>query len=181
MKMMSSRLMMVLGAGGLVAGGVLTAAPALAGASGSVVAEPRLTAAGDVVRQSSSAVQLSTAGGAQATVVSETLPAGSWVLSGNATLVGWGPSDYTRCILYAGGTVVGGATTMVGNPGSGSAGTGVFAATVSTQGAFSSTSPTTVSMRCAHDADRAAGAAPYVDPQATLWAHRTDGLGQAKR
>ncbi|WP_058041812.1 hypothetical protein [Streptomyces roseifaciens] len=145
------------------------------------MAAPNLATGQDVVRQSSSAVQLSTAGGAHTTVVSESVPAGSWVLSANATLVSWGPSDYTRCMLYSGNTNIGGASTIVGSPGPGSAGTGTFVTTVSVHGAFSSTSATTVSLRCGHDQDRAAGAAPYVDPQATLWAHRSESLGQAKR
>ncbi|MEW2033361.1 hypothetical protein AB0901_23015 [Streptomyces roseifaciens] len=182
---MSSRLAMGLGAGVLVAGGVLTGATASAGtastAGGSVVDAPNLANGQDVVRQSTSAVQLSTAGGAHTTVISESVPAGSWVLSANATLVSWGPSDYTRCMLYTGNTNIGGASTVVGNPGPGSAGTGTFVTTVSVHGAFTSTSPATISLRCGHDQDRAAGAAPYVDPQATLWAHRSEGLGQAKR
>ncbi|MBZ4318320.1 hypothetical protein [Streptomyces huiliensis] len=177
----SSRSMALLGAGVVVAGGVLTAASASAGTSTAPVAEPRLATGQDVVRQNSSAVQLSTKGGVPTTVVSESVPAGSWVLSGNATLVGWGPSDYTRCALYAGESAVGAASTMVGSPTSGSAGTGVYVATVGIHGAFSSTGSTTVSLRCGHDQDRAAGAAPYVDPQATLWAHRSDALGSPRR
>lgn len=175
----SSRLMTVLGIGGLVAGSLLTASSASAGPGrASVVAEPHLTTSQDVVRQTSSGVLLSTTGGVPTTVISETVPAGSWVLSANATLVSWEPSDYTRCTLYAGETAVGGATTMIGNATTG-AGSGVYAATISTQGAFSSTGQTTVSLRCGHDTTRTR--APYVDPQATLWLHRSDGLGQPKR
>ncbi|MBH1938120.1 hypothetical protein I5Q34_28305 [Streptomyces sp. AV19] len=175
----SSRLMTVLGIGGLVAGSLLTASSASAGPAGrSVVAEPHLTTSQDVVRQTSSAVLLSATGGAPTTVISETVPAGSWVLSSNATLVSWEPSDYTRCTLYAGETVVGGATSMIGNAATG-AGSGVYAATVAAQGAFSGTGPTTVSLRCGHDTTRAR--APYVDPGATLWLHRSDGPAQPKR
>ncbi|RLU79735.1 hypothetical protein CTZ27_36515 [Streptomyces griseocarneus] len=180
----SSRLMAVLGAGGLLAGSLLTASSASAGQSNtggtSVVAQPHLTTAQDVVRQTSSAVTLSTRGGVATTLASVTVDAGSYVLAGNATLVYWGSSDYSRCTLYAGETVLGGAATVVGNPaGAASAGTGVYAATVAVHGAVSSTSSTTVSLRCQHDNDR--DSAPYVDPTATLWVHRTDGIGLAKQ
>ncbi|MCD9145705.1 hypothetical protein [Streptomyces albireticuli] len=179
----SSRLMTVLGIGGLVAGSLLTASSASAGSSGaspaaSVVAERHLMTSQDVVRQTSAAVLLNAAGGVPTTVLSETVPAGSWVLSSNATLVSWEPSDYTRCTLYAGETVVGGAASMIGNASTG-AGSGVFAATVAAHGAFSGTGPTTVSLRCGHDTTR--NRAPYVDPGATLWLHRSDGPGQLKR
>ncbi|MGK5549609.1 hypothetical protein ACSNOH_33535 [Streptomyces sp. URMC 127] len=175
----SSQLMAVLGIGGLVAGSLLTASSASAGTGRTaVVAERHLTTSQDVVRQTSAGVLLSAAGGTPTTVISETVPAGSWVLSSNATLVSWEPSDYTRCTLYAGETVVGGATSMIGNAATG-AGSGVYAATIAAQGAFSSTGPTTVSLRCGHDATR--NRAPYVDPGATLWLHRSDGLGQPKR
>ncbi|WP_424886831.1 hypothetical protein [Streptomyces sp. XH2] len=175
----SSWLMTVLGVSGLMAGSLLTASSAAAGPGGtSVVAERHLTTSQDVVRQTSSGVLLSITGGVPTTVISETVPAGSWVLSSNATLVSWEPSDYTRCTLYAGETAVGGATSMIGNASTG-AGSGVYAATVSAQGAFSSTGPTTVSLRCGHDTNR--NRAPYVDPGATLWLHRSDGLGQPKR
>lgn len=171
----TSRLMTVLGIGGLVAGGLWVTTSASAVTSAPVSTSTNLTASADVVRQSASAVQLSTSGGASTTVVSAALGAGSWVLSSNATLVGWGPSDYTRCSLYSGNTVLGGATTMIGNPASG-AGSGTYVATVSVHGSFTSSTSTTVELRCGHDTDRAAGSAPYVDPQATLWAHQTDSL-----
>ncbi|GAA0394744.1 hypothetical protein [Streptomyces luteireticuli] len=175
----SSRLMTLLGIGGLVAGSLLTASSASAGAgSTSVVAEPHLTTSQDVVRQTSSGVLLSVTGGVPTTVISETVSAGSWVLSANATLVSWEPSDYTRCTLYAGETAVGGATSMIGSAATG-AGSGVYAASVSAQGAFSSTGPTTVSLRCGHDSTRTR--APYADPGATLWLHRSDGLGRPRR
>lgn len=68
---------------------------------------------------------------------------------------------------------------MIGNSTTG-AGSGVYAATISVQGAFTGTGSTAVSLRCAHDASRSR--APFVDPQATLWIHRSDGLGlTAKR
>ncbi|MFI1801157.1 hypothetical protein ACH427_27935 [Streptomyces sp. NPDC020379] len=178
------RLMAVLGAGGLVAGSLLTASSASAGQRGadgkSVMAQPHLTTAQDIVRQTSSAVTLSTSGGVATTLASVTVDAGSYVLAGNATLVYWGSSDYSRCTLYAGETALGGAATVVGNPaGAGSAGTGVYAATVAVHGAVSATSPTTVSLRCQHDSNR--DSAPYVDPTATLWVHNTGSFGLAKR
>lgn len=164
----------LLAAAGVVVAGVATTA-AVTGAS---AAETAAEAAGqDVVRQTASNVQLSPTGGVQTTVIAETLPAGSWVLAANAMLVGWGPSDYTRCQLYAGPNQVGAATTMVGAPSAGSAGTGVYVATVALHGAYTRPNATAVSLRCSHDTTRAAGETPYVDPRATLWAHGTDSLG----
>lgn len=176
-----SRSMMVLGAGGLLAGSVLLTGSASAGAVGPAVSAPELATSQDVVRQSSSVVQLSATGGVPTAVIYQSLPAGSWVLSANASLVSWAPSDYTRCNLYVGDTIVGGATAMVGDPGAGSAGTGTYVATVSLQGAFTSAADAGVSLRCGHDRTQTTGGLPYVDPGATLWAHRSDGLGPAKR
>lgn len=160
----------------LIAG--VTAAATVGGIAQAGPRTASLGTADDVVRQTSRGVSLSPTGGVQTTVIAQSLPAGAWVLSSNVTLVSWGPSDYTRCSLYAGDAQVGGATTMIGNPnapdGSGAA---VFVATLSVQGAFSSTSDKDISLRCGHDSNRPANGTAYVDPGATVWAHKSDALG----
>ncbi|MCP2256445.1 hypothetical protein LX15_000128 [Streptoalloteichus tenebrarius] len=185
--MNSYRRLTVLGIGVLVAGSAVVATSASAApATGSAVSgrqttqavngpvrESDLTTGQDVVRQTTSAVKLQSTGGVQTTVLSTSLPAGSWVLSSNASLVSWGPSDYTRCTLFVNETVVGGAATMVGAPSPNGEQTGVYVATVSAHGAFTSGATTTVSLRCSHDHTRAASETAYVDPSATLWAHRS--------
>jgi hypothetical protein len=135
----------------------------------------------DVVRQTSAAVSLSPEGGVPTTVIAQSLPAGSWVLSSNATLVSWGPSDYTRCGLYAGDTPLGGATTMVGDPTSpGGSGASVFVATLSVHGAFTSATDKKITLRCLHDSNRPPTGTAYVDPGATVWAHKSDRLATPK-
>src|SRR5437868_4473151 len=89
----------------VVVGGIADAA-----SSANAIRTPR-----DVVQQNSSNMDLSTIGGAPVTIVSVALPPGVWALSFDASVVNFGPSDFTRCGIYNGSTPVGGATTMVGN------------------------------------------------------------------
>lgn len=105
--------MTVLGIGGLVASSLLTASAGMR--STSVVSQPRLTTSQDVARQTSSTVLLRATGGVSTSVISGTVSAGSRMLAAGATLVSGETSDYTRCSLYAGETVVGRAAAMIGN------------------------------------------------------------------
>ncbi|SHF87070.1 hypothetical protein [Streptoalloteichus hindustanus] len=171
------RVLAALGVGVFVVGSAFAAQSASAqptpqSASGPSV-KSDLTTGEDVVRQTTANVRLQPTGGTPATVLLVSLSPGSWVLSSNVTLVSWGPSDYTRCGLYVNEKGVGGAATMVGGPSPSGEPTGVYVATLSVHGAFTSGENTTVSLRCAHDHNRTASEAAYVDPGATLWAHRS--------
>lgn len=133
----------------------------------------------DYVRSSSSNTNLSTVGGVNTTIVSVSLPAGSWVLSADATAVNFGPSDYTRCKIYNGSTFLTQATTMVGDQSlPGNMGPGAYVASVGTIGTIKTATAVTASLECSHDNATPSGdAVPYIDADAVLWAHRSAGLG----
>jgi hypothetical protein len=135
--------------------------------------------ASDAVRKSTANINLSTVGGAPTTIVSMTLPAGSWVLSSTESAVNFGPSDYLRCNIMRGGTSLVGNTTMVGdNSLPGAMGPGAYVATLASIGRFTSARQTTVSLSCNHDTDTPSpNGPPYIDAGATLWAHRATKLG----
>lgn len=103
------------------------------------------------------------------------LPAGRWVLSASGDLVDWGPSDYTRCRIQVGGRQIAATSTMVGNGAAvGAHGPASFLSPFSLTGAVSLTSPAAATLDCWHDATVSSGA--YVDPNASLYAHKSGSL-----
>jgi hypothetical protein len=149
----------------------------VASAAANIVTVP--STAKDAVIHTTAAKSLSTTGGAETTIISVILPAGSWVISATVTLVNFGPSDYTRCQIVAGTTQIGAATTMVGNPTlTGAQGSAPFVATLSTMGAFKTSAvATTVNVNCSHDHSTPPPNGPgYVDPLATLHAQKSASL-----
>lgn len=147
--------------------------------SGSISAAATKTAATeDTLMQLAAIKNLSTTGGATVTILTASVPAGSWIISGTASLVNFGPSDYTRCQVVAGSTQVGASTTMVGNPGlAGGQGPAAYVANLTATGPVTSSVPFTASFNCWHDHDTPIGAGPpYVDGGASLWVHLSAGL-----
>ena len=147
------------------------------GASAYAVTRVVSSSASDAVRSSSANTNLSATGGANTTIVSVSLPAGSWVVTSAETAVNFGPSDYLRCGIYAGNKQISGNATMVGiASGTGNQGPGAYVASLSGIGSFTTTGNKTVSLECEHDNTMTAGP-PYIDAGATLWAHKADSLG----
>jgi hypothetical protein len=139
-------------------------------ATGSVTAS-----ATDTVVTSTSAHSLSVNGGTFTDVLDVSLPAGYWVVSADGNLVDWGPSDYTRCHITVGGTQIAAVSTMVGNgSASGAHGPASFLSPFSLTGGVTLTSPATATLQCWHD--ETVSTSGYVDPGATLWAHKTGSL-----
>ena len=99
-------------------------------------------------------------------MLSVTLPAGSWVVTSNATVYNFAADDYIRCGVYRGATALNVATTQLGNTGL------PVVAGLGPMGAFKSSSGVTVSLRCSHDA---VGSYPYIK-EAVLWAHHSSSL-----
>lgn len=129
----------------------------------------------DVVASTSGSRTLGTDGGVPTTVLKATLPAGSWVLTLHASVVNFGASDYTRCMLFRGTTNLGGATATVGDPAqSGAAGPAALVSTVSFAKGLTLPGAATVSVQCSHDSTN--GAAPYLDGGASLVAHKSSSL-----
>jgi|SRR4051794_33493751 Flp pilus assembly protein CpaB len=155
----------------------VAAAAALVPVSGAAYAALNTvpTTANDAVAETSSSVLLSQSGGTPVTVTSLSLPAGSWVLSSQLSLVSWSPSDYARCQIVAGSNQIASGTTMIGDPDApGAHGASTFVAGRGLIGAVRSTTPFVASLRCSHDS--AMTAPPYVDPGATLLAHKSGSL-----
>jgi hypothetical protein len=112
-------------------------------------------------------VQMSSIGGSLTTIQTMKLPAGSWVLQAEQTVVNFDTPDYVGCNISDSTTsdltahrlYVGGAYPVM---------------TDSETAAVVLTGPSTISIECEHDDTN--GAEPYVDPNADLWAHRATSL-----
>jgi hypothetical protein len=160
---------------GAVAFLIVSGVAAYAAMSGSAVS----STASDAVRKSTANINLSTVGATPTTIVSMTLPPGSWVVASEESAVNFGPSDYLRCNIMRGGASLVGNTTMVGdNSLPGAMGPGTYVATLGSIARFTSANSTTVSLACNHDTGTPSGnGPPYIDAGATLWAHKATKLG----
>lgn len=127
----------------------------------------------DALVESPANMNLSTTGKKSVVVDQMSLPAGSWVLSSEATVVNFGPSDYVRCEVYAGGHQIASGATMVGNGAlTGGRGPGAYLAGRGLLGSVTSNGPFIAVLYCSHDNSTPSGQpAPYVDAGAVLWAH----------
>jgi hypothetical protein len=133
-----------------------------------------------VVKLTSGAKHLSTTGGTMTTVLTLTLPTSTngthYVISANGDLVNFNQSDYTRCQIVVNGSQIAANSATVGDPNqSGSVGAAGLVVPFSMSGGVAVPSTGgTAQLRCWHDSTN--GAAPYVDPNASMWAHRTNSL-----
>ena len=131
----------------------------------------------DALIKTTSSTNLSSTGGVYTVIETLTLPPGKWVLQADNTMVNFGPSDYTRCVLFSGSTGLNGHASMVGDPNaSGAQGPGVYVATLSETSSVKLSATTKVGVQCGHDNTN--GSTPYIDSDATLWAHRAKSLVQ---
>jgi hypothetical protein len=146
------------------------AALALAGAGYAVSSTGTLPSnTTDGFAETSAATPLGMSGGTHVTVASLALPAGAWVLSSEASIVNFGPSDYTRCRIVASGVQIASGTTLVGDPSQpGANGAGALVAARGLVGSVVHSTPFTAALDCSHDSSNSN---PYVDPGAVLWAH----------
>lgn len=159
-----------------VAGLVLTAALLGGGIAYATSSTPTASKTDTIVTTTTN-VHLSATGGVLTTIATLNLPPGAFVLHASGNLVNFAPSDFTRCQIFVAGTRVAAVSTLVGNPGlSGAAGpAGLLSPFAMTGGAVNPTTSTVLAaLRCSHD--RTNGATPYVDANASLWAHKTTGL-----
>jgi hypothetical protein len=157
--------------------GALLATGVAAGVS--VAAAPHAdTNTQDIVLHTNAAVTLSANGGDQTTVASTVLPAntGAWVITGTASVVNFGASDYARCGLSITGQPISGNTSVVGNPnavGAHATGAAIVATITTSNFTITPASPVTVAFVCSHDNGNDQ---PYIDAGATLWLHRSAAL-----
>jgi hypothetical protein len=173
--MKRGRLVVAMALAGLVGAAVPTLAASYHAAS-----PPRIVSgtARDALRERHVSVDLSATGGQKVRVLSFTLPAGSWVLSAEATLVNFGPATYARCQITADGVQIASGTTTIGDsslPGANAEGTTVAARGL--LGSVRSSTSFSAALKCWHDESTPAGQpVPYVDPGAVVWAHRSSDL-----
>lgn len=123
----------------------------------------------DVVKRSTTSKTLSATGGVESTVLAVTLPAGNWVIHADDSAAGLNqPQDVVRCYLVAPGIHAGHAT-QIGN-------TDGFPLVAQLSGTIGVhlTATTTITNRCAHDNTN--GGTYTIDPDAAIWAHRSDQL-----
>lgn len=163
---------------------VLVAAMSAAVIGGSAYAATSSTvsasATDTVVTLASANRSLSVTGGEMTPVLMLRLPdthkASHYVLAAQGDLVNFGPSDYTRCNIVVNDHQVAAVSTIVGDPSApGTEGPAAFVSPFALTGGVTvpKTGATAV-LQCWHD--NTFGATPYVDTNASLWAHRTASL-----
>ena len=117
-------------------------------------------------RKTTAVVSLSDVGGTPVTVLSVSVPSGTWKATAKSSVVNWGIADYTRCFITSSTTT---ASTQIDSATSFIGGT-LHVATIANEGIISTTATTTFSLTCQHDGF--AGAGLYVDPDAKLIVER---------
>jgi len=149
--------------------------PAAAVAASAHAQAPAATPVSDYWEQTHHNIHFDT-GGVEIRIMSRRLPAGSWVVHADQTVVSFGPSDYVGCtIADTADTNLNTHRAIVGNPNAnGAKGAASLVTVLSETAAVSVSAPTTVSILCEHDSSN--GATPYVDANADLWAHRSANL-----
>jgi hypothetical protein len=120
-----------------------------------------------VFRKAYTSVELPLPGGASTnTVVSMSVPAGTWLVQSKANAVNWGPGDFVRCgtfVNYSQQVGVGSTVHVGTHPGNGATHVGLL----STLGVLRTASEAFVTLQCSHDAGAAYGAV-YVEDAALL-------------
>lgn len=146
------------------------------GASAYAATSTPTASATDTVARSATSHTLPATGGSLATVLTLRLPAGKYVITAGGDFVNWGPSDYSRCRILVGSTQIAAVSTIVGSPdGAGSNGAAAFVAPFALTGGVSvGSAGATAHLQCSHDQTN--GSQPYVDANASIWAHRTASL-----
>jgi hypothetical protein len=162
---------------GILAGTVLVGGTAYA-ASTSVTAS-----ATDTVVSLAASKNLSSKGGTKTAILTLALPASTsgtrYVITAQGDFVNFGPSDFTRCQVVVNGSQISSVSATVGDPGqSGSAGPAGQVVPFSLTGGINvPASGGTAVLRCWHDSSN--GATPYIDGNASMWAHRSPSLKTA--
>jgi hypothetical protein len=108
----------------------------------------------------------------------ESLPAGSWVLTSQLTVVNFGRADYFRCKIVIGAKQIASGASTVGTPRTGTPGVPSAASSVagiSLIGAAGESKSFTALLECWHDL-KTKGATPYIDPGAVLLARPVGSL-----
>jgi hypothetical protein len=125
----------------------------------------------DAYRTSPAIIDLSDTGGVKSTILTLSLPAGSWIISADATaLSNFGRGGYIRCALYQGSTKLDQAAVSLVMD------TINQTDDLSLIGAVKGASSFTARLKCWEDTSIAPPYFNHIDAGAVLWAHKSSSL-----
>ena len=138
----------------------------LIAATGFTAAYSTSSSAADVfLRYTTTSKNLSDTG-APVTILSVTIPAGTWVVTAKANPVSFGAADYVRCRIVVGSAQKDSGATLLGNAAPGPTGEmGPSVAQIALQAAFTTTASKVFKLDCQHDFPTPG---IYVDPGAKI-------------
>jgi hypothetical protein len=111
--------------------------------------------------------------GAPVTIISVTIPAGTWIVTAKANPVSFGAADYVRCRIMVGSGQKDAGATLLGNAAPGPTGEmGPSVAQIALQAALTTTSSKVFKLDCQHDFPTPG---IYVDPGAKIMVVRAPG------
>jgi len=111
--------------------------------------------------------------GAPVTILSVTIPAGTWVVNAKANPVSFGAADYVRCRIVVGSTQKDAGATLLGNAAPGPTGEmGPSVAQIALETAITTTSSKVFKLDCQHDFPTPG---IYLDPGARIMVVRAPG------
>jgi len=122
-----------------------------------VAAAPANAAVNVYAATTSAKTNLSPNGGVPTTLLTLTIPKGSWLMSAKADPVNFGANDYERCGINVGGTIV--------DMSASNAGADPFVVNIKSIAAVTTSQSTTVQPFCQHDFNITG---EYVDPDSWL-------------
>jgi hypothetical protein len=145
----------------------------LIAATGFTAAYSASSSAADVFMRTTTASTNLNDSGAPLTILSVTIPAGTWVVTAKTNPVSFGAADYVRCRILVGTTQKDAGATLLGNAQPGPTGEmGPSVAQIALQTAFTTPSSKVVKLDCQHDFPTPG---IYVDPGARLMVVRAPG------
>ena len=145
----------------------------LIAATGFTAAYSANSSAADVfMRTTTTSTNLSDTG-APVTIITVTIPAGTWVVTAKANPVNFGAADYVRCRIVVGTTQKDAGATLLGNAAPGPTGEmGPSVAQIALQTAITTTASKVFKLDCQHDFPTPG---IYVDPGARIMVVRAPG------
>jgi hypothetical protein len=124
------------------------------------------SSAGDVIMRTTTSSKNLSDTGAPVTLISVTIPAGTWVVNAKVNPVNFGAADYVRCRIVVGTTQKDAGATLLGNAAPGPTGEmGPSVAQIALQTAITTTAPKLFKVDCQHDFPTPG---IYVDPGARM-------------
>ena len=138
----------------------------LIAATGFTAAYSANSSAADVIARSRSTSKFLSDTGAPVTILSITIPAGTWVVNAKVNPVNFGAADYVRCRIVVGTSQKDAGATLLGNAAPGPTGEmGPSVAQIALQTVVTTTSAKVFMLDCQHDFPTPG---IYVDPGAKI-------------